>query len=425
MQDAGRRIIQSPGGSRSVFVLLLLITAMLTAGAGVRAQSEPPVGPRVQPYREGPQDPLDFRGPGRDEPEPNVREVVLGWFGPGDPNHVEFGTLWRGATLALEEENAAGGYRGARGSQAGVSSGKAFRLEPAWSESPWQAGTAALLRLVYDQQAWAVAGGVDGTTTHLALQVALKSHFLLLTPGSTDVSTDRANVPWLFSLAPSDESLASVVVPALAKAASGGPFAVTASVDHDGHAALAAFRRELGRQRLTPTALIEFSHSGDDLGSAVERLLERGPRAVLVLGPARSAGAFVAALRRAAFKGMIFGSGTAAGRAFQSAAGDAAEGTFAPRSISPGAAWDAFVAAYERRWGDAPDEGAANGYDAVKLTVAAIRRAGLNRARIRDAVRAIAPWNGAGGVVRWDALGRNQRVVVACSWRSGHLIALN
>ena len=104
--------------------------------AANRAPSPAPV-----PYRRGPQDPLDFRGPGRDEPEPNVREVVLGWFGPGDPDHVEFGTLWRGATLALEEENAAGGYRG-----------KAFRLEPAWSESPWQAGTAALLRLVYDRR---------------------------------------------------------------------------------------------------------------------------------------------------------------------------------------------------------------------------------------------------------------------------------
>ena len=80
---------------------------------------------------------------------------------------------------------------------------------------------------------------------------------------------------------------------------------------------------------------------------------------------------------------------------------------------------------YERRWGEAPDEWAANGYDAVKLTVAAIRRAGLNRIRIRDAVRALAPWTGAGGVARWDALGRNQRRVVPCSWRGGHLVAVN
>ena len=138
--------------------------------------------------------------------------------GPATRITRAFGTLWRGATLALEEENAAGGIsRCCRIARRRASSGKPFRLEPVWSESPWQAGIAALLRLVYDQQAWAVIGGVDGTTTHLALQVALKSHFLLLTPGSTDVSTDRANVPWLFSLAPSDESLASVVVPALAK----------------------------------------------------------------------------------------------------------------------------------------------------------------------------------------------------------------
>ncbi len=72
-----------------------------------------------EPYKPPSQVPLDFRGPGREEPEPDVDEVVLGWFGPGDPAHPEFGDFWRGAVLALEQENAAGGYRG-----------KPFRLVP-------------------------------------------------------------------------------------------------------------------------------------------------------------------------------------------------------------------------------------------------------------------------------------------------------
>ena len=54
-----------------------------------------------------------------------------GGSAPGDPDHPDFGDLWRGATLALEQENSAGGYRG-----------KPFRLLPAWSESPWKAGIA-------------------------------------------------------------------------------------------------------------------------------------------------------------------------------------------------------------------------------------------------------------------------------------------
>jgi hypothetical protein len=43
--------------------------------------------------------------------------------------------------------------------------------------------------------------------------------------------------------------------------------------------------------------------------------------------------------------------------------------------------------------------------------VAAIRKAGLNRARIRDAVRELSGWQGASGVIRWDVLGQNERPV--------------
>ena len=173
-------------------------------------QTEVPRNDKDKPYKQPSPEPLDFRGPGREEPEPDVDEVVLGWFGPGDPDHPDFGDLWRGATLALEQENAAGGYRG-----------KPFRILPAWSENPWKAGIVDLTRLVYDRGAWAVIGGVDGTTTHLAVQIALKSHFLLLSPGSTDASADHANVPWLFSLPPSDERIAPVLADAIARAAAG------------------------------------------------------------------------------------------------------------------------------------------------------------------------------------------------------------
>jgi len=359
-------------------------------------------------YKKPSEQPLDFRGPGREDPEPDVDEVVLGWFGPGDPDHPDFGDLWRGATLALEQENSAGGYRG-----------KPFRLLPAWSESPWKAGIADLTRLVHERHAWAVIGGVDGTTTHLALQVALKSHFLLLSPGSTDASADHANVPWLFSLSPSDEHIAPVLAEAIAVA--GGSFALVASTDHDSHAALVALRRALGEQRLTPTVLVEVASPEGDLPALAARLQRAGPRAVVVLAPSSLAGRMAVALREAGFRGTIVGGAPAARAAFRRAAGAAAEGVIAPIPPEPGSSWEAFSQAYARRCGEAPDEAAAHGYDAVRLVAAAVREAGLNRPLIRDAVRALAPWVGVAGSVRWDARGRNQAPVALGTWREGRL----
>jgi branched-chain amino acid transport system substrate-binding protein len=76
---------------------------------------------------------------------------------------------------------------------------------------------------------------------------------------------------------------------------------------------------------------------------------------------------------------------------------------------------------YENRWGERPDHAATWSYDAVRLVARAVDRAGLNRARIRDAVRELSPWTGVGGVVRWDALGRNEGPVGLATWVGGQL----
>jgi branched-chain amino acid transport system substrate-binding protein len=369
------------------------------------SQSPPP----PEPYRKAGEKPLDFRGPGRDTPEPEVDEVVIGWFGPGDPDHREFGDHWRGAVLALEQENAAGGYRG-----------KPFRIVPAWSESPWKAGILDVTKLVYEQGAWAVIGGVDGTTTHLAVQLALKSRFLLLSPGSTDVTADLANVPWLFSLPPSDEVLAPVIAESVGTAAGRGRFAIVAATDHDSHATLVAVRRALESRRLSASALVELPQADADPSAAVQQLLSAKPKAVVAIASSTTSARLVVELRRAGYAGAILGGPTAGLHAFQRAAGEAAEGVLAPSWLDTSTPeWRRFVESYTARWGAPPDAASAQGHDAIRLVAAAVRAAGLNRARIRDAVRALAPWRGAAGTVAWNALGRNEAAVSQGVWRGG------
>ncbi len=226
--------------------------------------------PRTRPFPSSPprRPPSTSAGPGREEPEPAVDEVVLGWFGPGDPATRSSATSGAGRSSRSSRRTRQEGTAADSLQWPSAPGGKPFRLVPAWSESPWKAGIADLTRLVYDQRAWAVIGGVDGTTTHLAVQVALKSHFLLLSPGSTDASADHANVPWLFSLPPSDDRIAPVLADAVARAARGGPLVVAAATDHDSHATLVALRRMLSERRLTPAALVELSPLEPDLPAA-------------------------------------------------------------------------------------------------------------------------------------------------------------
>ena len=126
--------------------------------------------------------------------------------------------------------------------------------------------------------------------------------------------------------------------------------------------------------------------------------------------------------RAAGFEGVIVGGPAAAREAFVRTAGAAAEGVRVPAWIErDSAAWAVFDREYAGRWHARPDWAAASGYDALRLVAAALRRSGLNRVRLRDAVRELAPYAGASGVVRWDARGRNEPDLRVDAWHDGRL----
>jgi len=129
-----------------------------------------------------------YHGPGREDPIPDrLGAINLGWFGQCEHTEGTDVGMFHAAEMAIEDANHAGGYDGVP-----------FRLIPAWSADPWGTGVRAVTRLVYDDQVWALLGGPDGATTHLAEQVVAKARLPLISPVATDTSANLANVPWVF-----------------------------------------------------------------------------------------------------------------------------------------------------------------------------------------------------------------------------------
>jgi len=369
-----------------------LLFGPLAYPPGSDSVSEPrPAGsgpqPR-QPHRSARQQVPEYHGPGREEPAPrDLKEVRLGYFAPADARHPEGATLWLGAIRALEEANREGGYQGLP-----------FRLVPAWADNPWTAGAGALARLIYQEHVWAVIGALDGASTHLAEQVALKARVTLLNPAATDRTLHGANVPWLFSLSPGDH----LIAPVLRAALGGRRFLLVSATDHDSRALVAALKA-------TPAAHIEFQPGTTEVSALAARVAEARPEAVLVIAGARDSARVVVAVRRLGCAAPVVCGPSAGRRAFLDEAGDAAEGIQFPLLVDPA------------RLGPHADYAAACAFDAVRLLVTAIRKAGLNRARIRDAVRELSGWQGAAGVIRWDALGQNDRPVRLGQIRQGRV----
>ena len=375
----------------------------------------PPKAPAPKkPFFDARKHQTDYAGPGRDQPEPaDVSEALIGYFGPSDTADPEGGDMWLAAQWAVEEANRQGGYRG-----------KPFRLVPGWSENPWGTGVRRVVRMAYAEKVWAIVGGIDGPSTHLAEQVAAKARLPLLSPASTDKTVNLANVPWMFSLVPGDHLQAPVLVAAIQERLGDRPFVLVSGKDHDGHCLAVELGKCFAARDMVPSYHFECDRAAGDVVELVTRIVESQPGAVVLVAGADQSARLVAGLRRQGFTGPVFGGPTMGRRRFREIAGGAAEGVVFPLLYSPQAtsAEFSFSKAFEDRFGHSPDYAAAHTYDAFRLLVAAMRKAGLNRARIRDAVAELSPWSGVTGSVAWDPLGSNTRPVSLGTIQDGQIV---
>jgi ABC-type branched-subunit amino acid transport system substrate-binding protein len=362
-----------------------------------------------------------YVGPEGDRATPDqLSDIRIGYFGPSDPQDPLYGNLWRAAQRAIEDANRAGGF-----------SGKPFRLLPAWSENPWGSGVTQVAQLVYRDRVWAVVGGVDGPSTHLAEQIVVKARLALVSPVSTDKTVNLTNVPWMFSLAPGDHLLADVLAPEIARRTRSRHLAIVTTNDHDAHLFTRELRRALTAFDTVPRCQYEYQPQSQTSAALVRECLASQPDGVVVVANALESLQLVCALRQAGFDGCIFG-GPACGRdAFvRGATGLVGELVFprlddvAPTPALTAATPDRPVPSGTTETDTCDDYASRSVYDAVRLVTLAIQKAGLNRAAIARALRDLSPTSGVSGHIEWDSPGSNRRRPTLATIRDAQLVPL-
>ncbi len=384
-------------------------------------------GERVPPHFDARKQQTEYVGPaGPTSTLDRIAEVRIGYFGPSDPEDPLYGPMWRAALAAVERANGNGGFHG-----------KPFRLIPAWSKNPWGTGVKKLTELVYEQRVWAIVGGVDGPTTHLAEQVVAKARLALISPVSTDKTVNMANVPWMFSLAPGDHLIARAMAPQIAQRVGQGPFVMIAANDHDSFLLTRELRKSLGQLQTVPAYQFEFKPGATgqrdhaaahpQLDAIVEKTLNAKPVAVVVVASLGDSVRLVRELRSQSFDGCIFGGPTFARQRFLDQIGADIGDLRYPLLVSPPRS--ASAPSPKAIKSSRPDPLSKNAdytarltFDAVDLTITAIRRAGLNRTEIGKELRRLSPWQGVSGRVQWDGLGSNTRAVKVGTIRAGQFV---
>lgn len=358
-----------------------------------------------KPYKQffvsPPDNPIEFFGPGRDKPEPDVETVRIGLIAPLERTHEDYmgrPMLW-GVQMAIDEANAAGGHKG-----------KPFELIVRNDSGLWGASANEITAFSYQDKVWAIIGSVDGANTHIAIRVALKTEIPMMNVSDTDPTLMETKIPWVFRNIADDRQMAYTIAYYVYKQLGYRRVAILRANNRYGRFGVGEFKASSVRLgRPAPIEInyeVHFKNVNPDFTIQMERLERVKPEAVLLWADAEAAGHIVKEMRERGLNMPIFASDRVVNPIFLKIAGEAAEGVVATYPYNPAdtdnAKLVAFKQRYQERFGIEPDAYAAHAYDGANMIIDAIRKAGLNRYRIRDELAKMKRYQGVTGEIMMD-----------------------
>jgi ABC-type branched-subunit amino acid transport system substrate-binding protein len=372
-----------------------------------------------KPYSENYLEPNIYVGAARDIPDPkDITEVRIGFFGPVEagPDQADGLRMLHGAQLAVEDANARGGY-----------GGKPFKLMTHNDYNNWQAkaeygtsrptssaiwGSAAdeAVKMIYDDQDWAIFGSISSESTHIILRVALKAEIPIVNSASTDPTIPETYIPWYFTDLQDDRVQAYTLARRIYSELGLKRVALLRVNNRYGRLGVPKFRS--ASVRLGHPVVIEQKFLPGDTDFSRELQIIRDSRAdgIVLWADEGEAAGIMKQMRAMGMKQRVFGSYRTLGPDLLAQAGAAAEGFEAVFPYDPtrkDPRWLDFNSRFQARFNEPPEQFASLAYDAMNALLDSICKAGLNRARIHDALADIEEYDGVTGHMVFDPNQKN------------------
>lgn len=367
------------------------------------------------------EEPPPFRGTGREKPPPSeVESVKIGLIAPLDNPYDSLSgeAMLFGATLAVDEANARGGFRGTI----------PFELVVRNDSGLWGATSNTMVELAYQENVWAVVGSIDGANSHIALRVALKAEVPMVNTACTDPTLNETAIPWILCCYPDDRQHGYRLAHLLFKERGHRRVAILRSNDKYGRMGVGEFTDAARRLGSPITLEVRYEPGETEFASQLERIRRMGAEAVVLWSNAADAGRIVAQMRTAGMAQPVFGTDRLVSPEFFETAASAAEGVLATYPLnpeSPDSTWLDFQTRYSATFGKAPGAFAAFTYDGMRILLNAVERSGLNRARIRDRLAEMKSFEGVGGALRFDATHNNLGKIHLLEARNGEFVLVS
>jgi len=372
---------------KSRFASLLLATLLVSPLPGF-AQSPP------QPYAVIPRDAVNYLGPGRDASYDLAgSEIKIGFLAPlSGPHQDEGKALLLAAQLAIEDE-----------SRSLLPGGRRLSIVPRDENGPWGRASNGIVQFVYADRTVAIITSLAGGSAHLAEQVGNKVGIPIVTL-SADPTTTQINLPWIFRLGSTDTQQARVFARDIYVTHNLKQVLLITENDHDGRVGGEEFQKAARALNAPPVIQLAVEPADSNSDSVVSQIMTQQPEALVFWAGRELAARLVLSFRRAFPKAPVYLCHEAAQAKLDR---DRANVWIVTPRLSGSLVRETFDKRYRARADIPPTPAAAQAYDAVRILAAALRRSGPNRARLRDALTALASYSGASGIISFDHAGND------------------
>lgn len=358
-------------------------------------------------------EPQAFTGAGREKPEPKgLKEVRIGVLAPlvGNVLVPQGKQLLQGATLAAEEVNARGGYKGLP-----------YVIMPHNDVGLWGAAANEVVKM-NDEGVWAIMGTLDDINSHVGIRVALKLEIPWVNPADPDPTFTETGIPWVIRIIADDRQSSYALVEHIYRQKGYERVAVLRANNRYGRVGVMEFRDAAVRVG-TPIVLeVRFEDGETDFDTQLERIRNSNPDAVLLWGNVMEMSLILNRMRELGMDYPVFTSDRGVNPLFIETAGKNAEGIVTTCQYNPKAdnpKLKAFQENYRKRFGIEPDVYAAHAYDGMNMIIKATFMVGLNRALIRDKLTDLKTFHGYQGITgeiildaSWNDVGKIYMAVI-------------
>ena len=362
-----------------------------------------------------------YSGAARDIPDPDLKdltEIRIGFLGPIDKNPEQiFGQrMLNGAQLAVDDANARGGY-----------CGKPFKLLPRndydnWqakavygderptSQEIWGAASNQAVKMVYDDQDWAIFGSISSESTHILLRLALRAEIPIVNSASTDPTIPETYIPWYFTDLQDDRVQANTLARHIYDELKLKRVALLRVNNRYGRFGSPKFKD--ASQRLGhPLALEQrFPAETTDFRRELRAIEDSRVDGIVLWTDQAQTAMILKQMHELGMKQKVFGSYRTIGDDLIAQAGDVAEGfeaVFPYDASRTDARWQKFKGDYALKYREKPEQFASLAYDAMSVLLSSICEAGLNKARIMDALAQVYEYDGVTGHMVFDTNSKN------------------